>query len=310
MTLEYPILSVNNLSHKYQVQWAVKDIDFEINRKGIYGLLGANGAGKSTIMNIMSGVLNQSHGEVFIKGINIKERPIEAKKRIGFLPQKPPLLLEMTVEEFLTHAARLRLMERRTIPKAVDEVLEKCSLTHFKRRVLSNLSGGYQQRVGIAQAIIHNPEIVIFDEPTNGLDPNQILEVRKLIKSIAEERTVILSTHILQEVQALCDQIWMIHEGTMVFTGSLHDFDTHLSPSVLKVILKGLPSASELEDIPGIISASHLDKAEYHLEYDLNEETLERLVEKSIEKGWRLIEIVREKKSLENVFATLSQHKK
>ncbi|ERJ59200.1 ABC transporter ATP-binding protein [Sphingobacterium paucimobilis] len=310
MTIEHPILSVNNLSHKYQIQWAVKDIDFEITRKGIYGLLGANGAGKSTIMNIMSGVLNQSHGEVFIKGINIKEQPIEAKKKIGFLPQKPPLLLEMTVEEFLIHAARLRLMDRIAIPEAVDIVLEKCALTHFKRRVLSNLSGGYQQRVGIAQAIIHNPEIVIFDEPTNGLDPNQILEVRKLIKSIAEERTVILSTHILQEVQALCDQIWMIHEGTMVFTGSLHDFDTHLSPSVLKVILKGLPSTSELEDIPGILSACHMEKAEYHLEYDLNEETLERLVEKSMEKGWRLIEIVREKKSLENVFATLSQHRK
>ena len=196
------ILKIEHLSHRYSIQWAVRDINIDIPRKGIYGLLGSNGAGKSTMMNIICGVLRQTEGDVFIKGINTKTDPIAAKRHIGFLPQKPPLYEELTVEEYLRHAADVRDMEVADRKRAIDEVLDICSIAHFRKRLLRNLSGGYQQRVGIAQAIIHRPEIVIFDEPTNGLDPNQILEIRHLIKDIAEERTVILSTHILSEVQA------------------------------------------------------------------------------------------------------------
>src|SRR5690606_19092934 len=145
-------------------------------------------AGKSTTMNILCGVINQTSGDVFIDGINVRENPVQAKKLIGFLPQKAPLHLELTVDEYLTHCAHMRLVPNHRIKESVNFVKEKCGISHFSKRVLSNLSGGYQQRVGIAQAIIHSPKLVVLDEPTNGLDPNQILEVRKLIKEIARER--------------------------------------------------------------------------------------------------------------------------
>ena len=179
--MEESIVRVEHLSHRYSVQWAVRDVSFEIPRRGIYGLLGSNGAGKSTVMNIMCGVLKQTEGDVIIADINTKQDTIAAKRHIGFLPQKPPLYGDLTVEEYLTHAADLRWVAPREVKKAVDEVLERCAISHFRKRLLKNLSGGYQQRVGIAQAIVHKPDLVVFDEPTNGLDPYQIVEIRHLI---------------------------------------------------------------------------------------------------------------------------------
>lgn len=166
-------------------------------------------AGKSTTMNIICNVLTQTEGEVFINGVDLRHDPIKAKKFIGFLPQKAPLHMDMTVDEYLYHCADIRLVPKSEIPVAVERAKAKCGISHFSKRVISNLSGGYQQRVGIAQSIIHNPLFVILDEPTNGLDPNQILEIRHLIHEIAEERAVLISTHILPEVQAVCDCIMM-----------------------------------------------------------------------------------------------------
>ncbi|HJD74941.1 MAG TPA: ABC transporter ATP-binding protein, partial [Bacteroides reticulotermitis] len=231
--MEERIVKVENLSHRYSVQWAVKDINFEISSKGIMGLLGSNGAGKSTTMNIICGVLKPTVGEVWINGVNLRENPVEAKKNIGFLPQKAPLYLDFTVNEYLTYCAHLRLMEPKQIKPAVEAAKERCGITHFSNRLIRNLSGGYQQRVGIAQAIVHNPKFVVLDEPTNGLDPNQIVEVRRLIKDIAEERAVLLSTHILSEVQATCQQIKMVENGHMVFSGTIEDFDNYIKPSSL-----------------------------------------------------------------------------
>ena len=185
------VVKVKNLSHRYSIQWAIKDINFEIPEKGIFGLLGSNGAGKSTIMNILCGVLKPTQGDVQIKGISMSENPVVAKQYIGFLPQDPPVHVELTVEEYLSFCAGLRGIPREKVRKAVDEVMERCAIAHFRKRLIRNLSGGYRQRVGIAQAIIHSPDFVVLDEPTNGLDPNQIMEVRHLIKDIAEERTVI-----------------------------------------------------------------------------------------------------------------------
>lgn len=303
------IVKVENLSHRYSVQWAVRNINFELTKNGIYGLLGANGAGKSTIMNVMCGVLKQTQGEIYVKGISMREHPVEAKKHIGFLPQKPPLLMDLTVEEYLEHSANMRLMEETKVKDAVDEVMVKCGVAHFSKRLLRNLSGGYQQRVGIAQAIIHKPGFVVMDEPTNGLDPNQILEVRNLIKEIAEERTVVLSTHILQEVQALCDNIWMINEGTVAFAGSIDEFDSYIMPSTLTVSLISTPPIEELEAIPGVLHAEHLGGIQYRVQYTDAQDTMERIVEASVQRKWRLIEISLEKISLENVFAELSKNK-
>jgi ABC-2 type transport system ATP-binding protein len=303
------IVKVENLSHRYSVHWAVKNINFELTKNGIYGLLGANGAGKSTIMNTMCGVLKQTQGEIYVRGINMRLNAVEAKRHIGFLPQKPPLLMDLTVEEYLTHSANMRLMPAAKIKAAVDEVMVKCGVAHFSKRLIRNLSGGYQQRVGIAQAIIHKPGFVVMDEPTNGLDPNQILEVRNLIKEIAEERTVVLSTHILQEVQALCDNIWMINEGTVAFAGSIEEFDSYIMPSTLLVSLISAPPIEELEAIPGVLSVEHMGGIKYRVQYTDAQDTMERIVETSVQRKWRLTEIALEKISLENVFAELSKKK-
>jgi ABC-2 type transport system ATP-binding protein len=303
------IVRVEGLSHRYNAQWAVRDINFELAENGIYGLLGANGAGKSTTMNIICGVLKPTKGEVYIRGINMRLHPVEAKKHIGFLPQKPPLLMDLTVEEYLAHSANMRLMEDRKIKGAVGEAMEKCGVSHFSKRLIRNLSGGYQQRVGIAQAIIHQPGFVVMDEPTNGLDPNQILEVRNLIREIAEERTVVLSTHILQEVQALCDNIWMINEGIVAFSGSIREFDSYIMPDTLIVSMIASPPVEEIATVPGVISVEQLDVIKYRIQYVDAQETMEQLVETSVQRKWRLTEISLEKISLENVFSELSKKK-
>lgn len=303
------IVRVNNLSHRYSIQWAIKDINLEFANKGIYGLLGANGAGKSTIMNIMCGVLKQSHGDVFIKDINLRENPVAAKKHIGFLPQRPPLQMDLTVEEFLIHCANLRLMRSSEVRAAVKEVMGRCQISHFSKRLIRNLSGGYQQRVGIAQAIIHKPDFVVLDEPTNGLDPNQILEMRNLIKGIAEEHTVLLSTHILQEVQMLCDNIWMINEGKMVFSGAMEEFDNYIMPSTLVVSLMAPPSVEELASIQGVVRVDDLGGNKFRLQFSDAQEVIERVVETSVSRNWRLLEIGVEKNSLETIFSELTQKK-
>ena len=249
--MENSIVKVEHLSHRYSVQWAIRDIDFEINQRGILGLLGSNGAGKSTTMNIICGVLKQTEGNVYINGINLRENPVEAKKNVGFLPQKAPLHLDFTVDEYLTYCAELHMVDKTRIKAAVDEAKERCGITHFSKRVLRNLSGGYQQRVGIAQAIVHNPKFVVLDEPTNGLDPNQIVEVRHLIKEIAEERSVLLSTHILSEVQATCREIKMIENGQMIFSGTIEQFDNYIQPNTLLLELDTPPMECDLM-LPGI----------------------------------------------------------
>lgn len=299
------IVKINELSHKYSKDWAVKDISFEIKTHGILGLLGSNGAGKSTTMNILCGVLNQTKGEVTIGGIDIQKKPVEAKKKIGFLPQKAPLHLDLTVDEYLTHCAHLRRMKPLEVKPALEKVKDRCGIAHYSKRLLRNLSGGYQQRVGIAQAIIHDPMLVVFDEPTNGLDPVQIVEVRKLIKEIGRDRTVILSTHILSEVQAICDEIKMIEKGKLVFSGTLQEFNNYLEPDTLVVTMGACPHIDELEAIPGVIQVSSIDKNTLRIKYekDINE----TIVEKSIEKRWRLKEIYVEKNSLDDIFAKLSQ---
>ena len=206
--MEEPIVKVENLSHRYSVHWAIRDINFEINMNGIYGLLGSNGAGKSTTMNIMCGVLKQTEGDVYIKGISMRENPVEAKKHIGFLPQFPPLHPDLTVSEMLEYSAELRHIPDDKVKSAIGEAMERCGISHFAKRVIRNLSGGYKQRVGIAQAIIHNPDFVILDEPTNGLDIPSKSQFRKLLASYAtDERTILISTHQVRDLESLLDHL-------------------------------------------------------------------------------------------------------
>ena len=305
--MEESIVKVEHLSHRYSIQWAIRDINIEITRNGIYGLLGSNGAGKSTTMNIICGVLKQTEGEVYIKGINLRENPVEAKKHLGFLPQKPPLHMDLTVEEYLVHCANMRLIPAHEVQGAVKDVMGRCGISHFSRRLIRNLSGGYQQRLGIAQAIIHNPDFVVLDEPTNGLDPNQIVEIRELIREIAVDRTVILSTHILSEVQATCDYIRMIEDGQVVFSGTVDEFDNYIVPNTLFVSLIAAPPAEVIREIPGVVAVDELGGSKFRIQFSDALEATERLVEASVTKGWRLVEIRQEKSSLDEIFAELSK---
>ena len=271
--MDVAIVKVENLSHRYSSQWAIQDISFEINQTGVLGLLGSNGAGKSTTMNIMCGVLKQTKGEVYINGVSLRDNPVEAKKHIGFLPQKPPLHLDLNVDEYLTHCAYLRSVEPKHIKAAVEKAKDKCGIMHFSKRLVRNLSGGYQQRLGIAQAIVHDPKFVVFDEPTNGLDPNQIVEIRNLVKEIAVDRAVMLSTHILPEVQMTCDQIRMIESGHMVFAGTMDEFNNYIKPDSLVVLMDAPPSENELRAIPGIVSVENLTNKRFRLHFDTMEKS-------------------------------------
>lgn len=301
-----PIVEVKHLSHRYSVDWAIRDINFSIEKKGILGLLGSNGAGKSTTMNIICGVLNQTEGEVFINGIDLRKDPVEAKKNIGFLPQKPPLHPDLTVDEYLVHCAVLRRMPSSEIRAAVDRAKERCAISHFSNRLIKNLSGGYQQRVGIAQAIVHNPQFVVMDEPTNGLDPNQILEIRSLIKEIATDHAVLLSTHILSEVQATCNEIRMIEHGNMVFSGTMEEFNNFVVPNSLNVTFANAPAIEELAKIENVLNIEQTGPGMYRIRFQEDENISERIVAESVKNDWRLREITMERCSLDVIFAQLS----
>lgn len=301
------ILKTTNLSHKYSSSWAIRDIDISIEEKGIIGLLGSNGAGKSTTMNIICGVLNQTQGEVFVDGIDLRKEPEQAKKQIGFLPQNPPLYTDLTIDEFLTYSAQLRLMDKRNIKAAVDEVKERCGINHFSNRLIKNLSGGYRQRVGIAQAIIHKPKLVVMDEPTNGLDPNQLIEARKLIREIAREHTVLLSSHILSEINLLCREIIMIEGGRIVFADTMDAFNNYSKGKAVLVRLDNPPQKEVLLKVPGVTDVDYLNgqQIRIHFEYS-HEEVSDALVAASVEGGWRLREIKLDKELLDDVFKYLS----
>lgn len=302
-----PIVRISGLSHRYSTSWAIRDINIEIPRSGIVGLLGSNGAGKSTTMNILCGVLTPTTGSVIINGIDLSKEPERAKQEIGFLPQTPPLYMDLTVDEYLTHTAILRSVEKKQIKSALEEVKERCGLAHINKRLIKNLSGGYKQRVGIAQAIIHQPKLVVFDEPTNGLDPNQIIEVRGLIKDIAAERAVILSTHILTEVQYLCRDIVMIESGRIVFADTMEAFDNYIAPHSMLVVMENAPAADVLLAIEGVMRIESLTDKQLRIYFNGDRGISETIILESAKRGWRLRELNLEKNSLDETFAQLSR---
>jgi ABC-2 type transport system ATP-binding protein len=300
------ILKIEGLSHRYNSTWAIRDINIDIDQYGVVGLLGANGAGKSTTMNIICGVLNQTAGKVSIQGTDVRKQPELAKRSIGFLPQEPPVYADLTIDEYLTYCAELRLMPKNTIKKAVNEVKERCGIAHFSTRLIRNLSGGYRQRVGIAQSIIHKPKLVVMDEPANGLDPNQLIEVRKLIKEIAEDRVVLLSSHILSEIHLVCKDVIMIDAGRIVFSDSMNAFNDYIQPHSLVMRVENPPSMAELQAIQGVSKVTFLGDRQVRVYFESDEAITERLVAASVQQGWRLREITLDKGLLDDVFKQLS----
>jgi ABC-2 type transport system ATP-binding protein len=301
------ILKIENLSHRYSSTWAIRDINIQLEHSGIIGLLGSNGAGKSTTMNIICGALNPTEGNVYINDIDLRKKPEEAKKGIGFLPQIPPLYTDLTIDEYLIYCAELRLMEKSKIRPALKEVKERCGIAHFSSRLIKNLSGGYRQRVGIAQAIIHKPGLVILDEPTNGLDPNQLLEARKLIREIAEEHTVLFSSHILSEISVLCKEVIMIESGRIVFSDSMDAFQNYAGSNAILMRVENPPAGAELQKIAGITDVEYVTDKQVKIYFEGNHEELtERLMTAAITGGWRLKEIGLDKGLLDDTFKKLS----
>lgn len=234
-------LHIINLSKKFGEQTALNAINIEINSNEIIGLLGPNGAGKSTLMKSVAGVLKIEEGEIIFNGKDIRENEIQTKKKIGFLPENNPLYGEMYVKEYLNFVADLHKISKQRI----DEVIDLVGITPEKSKKISQLSKGYQQRVGLAQAILHQPDLLILDEPTNGLDPNQIIEIRNIIKEMGKEKTVILSTHIMQEVEALCSRVILIHQGNIVQDCNIEEFKGKFSS-----LEEAFASYTQLKKIP------------------------------------------------------------
>jgi len=232
------LIEVRDLVKRYGEHLAVDHLSFKVEKGQIYGFLGPNGAGKTTTMNIMTGYIGPTEGEVIINGHNILDEPEEAKRSIGYLPEQPPLYMDMTPREYLKFAAELKGLDIEEAAESVKKVIKLTKIDDVQNRLIKNLSKGYKQRVGLAQAILGLPEILILDEPTVGLDPKQILEIRDLIRSLAKEHTIILSSHILSEVSEVCDHVLIIHHGRLIATGTPAELERQLKGSTMELIVK------------------------------------------------------------------------
>ena len=309
------MIEVRNLTKKYGDHFAVQGISFSLEKGKIYGLLGPNGAGKSTTMNIMTGYIAATSGEVIIEGHDIFKEAEAAKKHIGYLPEIPPLYMDMTVWEYLFTVADLKGVPKSERKSMIGDVMEKVMITNMKDRLIKNLSKGYKQRVGIAQTLIGNPDIIILDEPTVGLDPKQIIEIRTLIKQLGEDHTVLISSHILSEIGAVCDHVVIINKGHLVVSDSTEN---------LEKLFKGqdilcLSAQGELEKIQNILrefpalSIADMKEAEeaetyrFQLKVQDQADYRKQLFFRFAEAGIPLLEISRAGMSLEDIFLEITE---
>lgn len=303
-------VQVKDVSRFYDTSCAVNKISFDVKRGEVLGFLGPNGAGKSTTMMMLTGNLAPSEGEIIINGIDILDKPRQAKAHIGFLPEQPPLYRDLTVDEYLRFCAQLHRISPAQIAGALNSAKQRCGLTEVGQRLIGNLSKGYQQRVGIAQAIIHSPAVVILDEPTVGLDPIQIREIRQLIRELGGEHSVILSSHILPEIQATCDRVQIIHRGELVLSDSVEGLNHYMHESCLVVLLRQPPAVAELETITGVTAVETIDEQRFKLYHEPGQSPAETLVELAVQNQWRLTELTPEKRSLEQIFVDITTSEK
>ena len=247
-----PLIQVENLTKRYGQHLALDNVSFTVNKGEILGFLGPNGAGKSTTMNIITGYISATEGTVKVDGLDILEQPQEAKKKIGYLPELPPLYMDMTVEEYLRFVCRIKKVEKNKEKETLYKVMELVKINDMRKRLIKNLSKGYKQRVGLAQAMIGSPEVLILDEPTVGLDPKQIIEIRNLIKGLGKQHTIILSSHILSEVSAVCDRVMIIDKGKIVASDSPDNLSRRMSQSNRLVLRIQGPKQDILDTIKEI----------------------------------------------------------
>jgi len=296
------LISVNNLTRRYGDFIAVDDISFELAAGDILGFLGPNGAGKSSSMQMLSGNLAPTLGEIFIDGIDLLENPKAAKASLGYLPENPPLYKEMTVTEYLQFCARLHLISKSQLNRVCDSAIERCGLGEVRQRLIRNLSKGYQQRVGIAQAILHSPPVIILDEPTVGLDPIQILEIRQLMKTLGESHGIILCTHILPEVQAVCNRVQIINHGKLVYSSDMNAL-LNTPNTKFEITLSSMVDHDELASHHAFSAIEKID--DYHF---ITESSLDaaQLCEYIVEQKWGLTRFTTHEVSLEKIFIDLT----
>lgn len=302
-----PTLSARALTRKFGAHAAVNNVTLELRRGEVLGFLGPNGAGKTTTMQMLTGNLAPSSGAVSICGIDLLENPTAAKAKIGYLPEIPPLYRELNVDEYLLLATKLHRVERAARRTAVERVKQRCGLGAVGRKLIGTLSKGFQQRVGIAQAIVHDPDVVILDEPTVGLDPNQIREIRDLIRELGGKHSVILSTHILPEVEAVCDQVQILHHGNLVYSGTIDRLEEFQSGRILLVGLRRPPALSELSAISGITSIQSVSDTVFRFQFAAGEDPTEELVKRAVARDWGLYQLNPAQTRLEDVFVHLTQ---
>ena len=310
------MIEISHLIKKYGGHYAVKDLDVTIQDGRIYGFLGPNGAGKSTTMNMITGYLAPTSGEVKIDGYDIMKEPEAAKKRIGYLPEVPPLYPDMTVGEYLRFAAQLKKIPSGQRAKEVQRCMELAQISEVKSRLIANLSKGYKQRVGLAQAVLGNPGIIILDEPTVGLDPKQMIEIRQLICSLGEKHTVILSSHILSEVSAVCDEILIISQGKLVASDTPEGLaEKQKGASILKLSAKGRKEDLEnvLQNLPGTEGYTvrqEKEEAVAEIREGAGQDVREGLFYALAEKKMPILSLERSGGSLEEIFLQLTESAK
>lgn len=302
-------ISVTNLSKNYGAQKAVNNISFKVNKGEIVGFLGPNGAGKSTTMKMITGYLAADAGQIAVCDIPANEHNTETKKKIGYLPEANPLYLEMYVREYLSFIAGVHKIE--SPKKRIEEVIVTVGLTPEAHKKIGQLSKGYKQRVGLAAALVHNPEVLILDEPTSGLDPNQIVEIRNVIKSLAQEKTILFSSHIMQEVEAICNRVIIINKGNIVADDQLSNLQKRSNSSQLVTVefkeqvaghaLQNLRGADEIEKLSTTNSGSR-----FSILCQDAETIKKQLLQLSIEKNINIVSLQSEEQSLENVFRSLT----
>jgi len=307
------VIEVQGLSKRYGRTVAVEDLNFSVQKGEILGFLGPNGAGKTTTMRILTGFLPPTVGKVTVAGYDVMQEPLEVKRRTGYLPETPPLYSDMRVDEMLAFAGRIKGVPRHELKERIEQIAEKTAISHVRRKIVGHLSKGYRQRVGLAAALIHNPEVLVLDEPTAGLDPKQIIETRRLIKSLAGDHTIILSTHILPEAAHTCNRVMIINAGKLVaedtpenLTARLQGFETML------LVVEGpeAPVQERLTRVGGVNSISAIPagdgRVEFSVQMEKGQDSRKELARAVVEAGWGLLELRPVGLSLEEIFLKLT----
>jgi ABC-2 type transport system ATP-binding protein len=296
-------IKVTTVSKTYKTQKALDNVSFSADKGQIIGFLGPNGAGKSTMMKILTGFIKPNSGKVFVDEIDVLKTPLEAQKTIGYLPEHNPLYAEMYVREYLQFQAAIFKAD----PNQIEGCIEQVGLTTEVHKKIHQLSKGYQQRVGLAAAILHHPKVLILDEPTTGLDPNQLIEIRALIKQLGKDKTVLFSTHIMQEVEAVCDRVIIIQKGKIIIDKQLDELQNS-KQQVIKVVFDSPFDEEKINQLQGVVSLKHIEKNTWQFIFENTQDMRPRLFDFAKENSFRILELSLESKTLERLFTELTSN--